>query len=940
MKRTNMFTRKNSQVTSPLMTVNKVRKPCFLFSVLISILVIFSNGVEAEIRINKVTNIGAIIDVNSRIGKEEKTALEMAVQDFNDISTNHELSLHLRHPGGDPLQVAYAAEELIKEKKVQVIIGMDNWEEAALVANIGNQYQIPILSFATPALTPPLTTVRWPFLIRMASDGSEQMRCIAALVRCHNWRKVVVIYEDNAYGGESGNLALLSEALQEVGSEIDYRLVLPPFSLSTDPEDDVQHELIKLQKDTESRVFIVLQSSSPMLTCLFREAKNMGLVGRDTAWIVSNSVTSFLDSMNNSVISSMGGTLGIQTYYSSSSSYQRFEAQFRKTFRAEYLDEDNFLPGIQALRAYDSIGMVTQAIEKLGSDSSSTKMLLNSVLGSDFTGLTGEIHFKDGMLSQAPILRIVNVVGKKYKELDFWLPNFGFSKTLHPEEGKERCSNGNVCNNTGCLAGPVIWPGDLNGRNPKGWAMPSSAKPLRIVVPKRTSFDKFVTFQTGEALPEGFCIDVFNEVVERLNYPLPHEFFEHDGLYDDMIEGVYNKTYDAAIGDITILAERTKYVEFTQPYAESGLSMIVPLENEDSTWIFTKPFNLEMWIVSGAVFIYTMLIVWFLEHQSNPDFRGPWKFQIENALWFLSSSLFFIHSEKLYSNFTRTVVVAWLCVVFILTASYTANLTSMLTVQRMEPKFSEYKNYQINHLTVGCDNDSFVQNYLEKVLGFQTEKIKIIDHENDYPTEFETNNIAAAFLELPYEKVFLNKYCERYTSTEGTFRFGGLGFAFQKSSPIASDFSRVILRLSEKGTLTTLEERWFAPSPECSATVPHNNVESLSLRSFKGIYIVSATISTICFLLVLIPLVRNSRNHQEASIEGNVTPSGKSGSSKGGGISKYLYNGDKTRIPRRASTFAQALDTDVWVSSRWERVSNSDNLDNHQDSAQAEIEMP
>jgi ionotropic glutamate receptor len=74
--------------------------------------------------------------------------------------------------------------------------------------------------------------------------------------------------------------------------------------------------------------------------------------------------------------------------------------------------------------------------------------------------------------------------------------------------------------------------------------------------------------------------------------------------------------------------------------------MIVPLENEDATWIFTKPFNLEMWIVSGAIFIYTMLIVWFLEHQSsNPEFRGPWKVQIENALWFLSSSLFFIHGK-------------------------------------------------------------------------------------------------------------------------------------------------------------------------------------------------------------------------------------------------------------------------------------------------------
>ncbi|KAJ6367815.1 hypothetical protein OIU78_000392 [Salix suchowensis] len=789
----------------------------------------------------------------------------MAVQNFNLISTNHELSLHLRHPGEDPLQVAHAAEELIKEKKVKVIIGMDKWEEAALVANIGNQYQIPILSFATPAITPPLTTLRWPFLIRMTSDGSEQMRCIADLVGCYNWRKVVVIYEDNVYGDESGNLALLSEELQEVGAEIEYHLVLPPSSLSTDLKHVVYHELIKLQKDTESRVFIVLQSSLPMLTYLFREAKNMGLVGRDTAWILSNSITSILDSMNNSVISSMEGALGIQTYYSSSSSYQSFEAQFRKIFRAEYLDEDNFLPGIQALRAYDSIGMVSQAIEKFGSDSISPKMLLNSVLGSDFTGLTGEIHFKDGMRSDAPILRIVNVVGKKYKELDFWSPNLGFSKTLYAEDGKERCSNSSVCNITGCLSGPVIWPGDLNDRDPKGWALPTNARPLRIVVPKRTSFDKFVTFKTGEALPEGFCIDIFNEVVERLNYSLPHEFFEHDGLYDEMIEGVYNKTYDAAIGDITILAERTKYVEFTQPYAESGLSMIVPFANKDSAWIFMKPFSL------GDVV------------------------QIENALWLLSCSLFFIHAEKLYSNLTRIVVV----VITILSSRITSRA------------------------------------YLD----LKTDHIKIIGHENDYPTEFEKKTIAAAFLELPYEKVFLDKYCKRYTGTKGEHRFGGFGFAFQKGSPIASDFSRAILLLSEKGTLKTLEERWFAPSPECSPTATNNNVERLSLGSFKGIYIISASISTICFLLVLIPLVRNSRNHQEAN-EGNVTPSGKSGASKGGEVSKPFYNGDKTRIPRRASTFAQALDTDRWGSSRWERVSNSDNLENHhEDSSQAEIEM-
>ena len=115
---------------------------------------------------------------------------------------------------------------------------------------------------------------------------------------------------------------------------------------------------------------------------------------------------------------------------------------------------------------------------------------------------------------------------------------------------------------------------------------------------------------------------------------------------------VNRKTYDAAIGDITILAERAEYVEFTQPYAESGLSMIVPLETEDTAWIFLKPFNLEMWMVSGAILIYTMLIIWFLENQTNPEFRGPWKYQFGTALWFTFSSLFFAQSKYSVSQVT------------------------------------------------------------------------------------------------------------------------------------------------------------------------------------------------------------------------------------------------------------------------------------------------
>jgi len=90
---------------------------------------------------------------------------------------------------------------------------------------------------------------------------------------------------------------------------------------------------------------------------------------------------------------------------------------------------------------------------------------------------------------------------------------------------------------------------------------------------------------------------------------------------------------------MTIIEERLPYVDFTVPYAESGLSMIVPMKSGESAWMFMKPFTWELWLVTGAILIYTMFVVWYLERERNPEF------QLSTALWFTFSSLFFAHSE-------------------------------------------------------------------------------------------------------------------------------------------------------------------------------------------------------------------------------------------------------------------------------------------------------
>jgi len=59
------------------------------------------------------------------------------------------------------------------------------------------------------------------------------------------------------------------------------------------------------------------------------------------------------------------------------------------------------------------------------------------------------------------------------------------------------------------LVGPIIWPGNLK-ETPKGWEMPTAAKPLKIGVPSRKTFDKFVKVDTNENYYDGFCVRMFH----------------------------------------------------------------------------------------------------------------------------------------------------------------------------------------------------------------------------------------------------------------------------------------------------------------------------------------------------------------------------------------------------------------------------------------------
>lgn len=103
------------------------------------------------------------------------------------------------------------------------------------------------------------------------------------------------------------------------------------------------------------------------------------------------------------------------------------------------------------------------------------------------------------------------------------------------------------------------------------------------------------------------------------------------------------------MGDITITANRSLYVDFTLPFTEDGVSVVMPvkLRSNTNTWIFLKPWTWDLWVLIASFFVFNAFVVWALEHQVNDDFQGPLPYQMGTSLWFSFSTMVYAHSMSI-----------------------------------------------------------------------------------------------------------------------------------------------------------------------------------------------------------------------------------------------------------------------------------------------------
>lgn len=127
------------------------------------------------------------------------------------------------------------------------------------------------------------------------------------------------------------------------------------------------------------------------------------------------------------------------------------------------------------------------------------------------------------------------------------------------------------------------------------------------------------------------------------------------------------------------------------------------------------------------------------------------------------------------STLGRLVLIIWLFVVLIINSSYTASLTSILTVQQLYSPIKGIESLRTSDEPIGFQVGSFAEHYLSEELGISKSRLIPLGSPEDYATALQKGpkkgGVAAVVDERPYVEIFLSSQC----------KFRVLGQEFTKS---------------------------------------------------------------------------------------------------------------------------------------------------------------
>ena len=333
---------------------------------------------------------------------------------------------------------------------------------------------------------------------------------------------------------------------------------------------------------------------------------------------------------------------------------------------------------------------------------------------------------------------------------------------------------------------------------------PFNSRVLNVVVKPTVPF---VFRDSGEL--KGYSMDLLNLLSKECGFTYTvYEVPTMATLIDEVSQG----KYDIGVGAISITQEREKVIDFTHPFFESGLQVMVLGTGETGIWstikkVFTGELLGFALILFGLILLISH-ILWFVERKLNSEsFPMNYKAGIGESIWWSLSTLISGGCEnKAPIGFAgRLVAFIWMLGAIGLTSFITASLASAMTVNTLSSDInglSDLKGSSIATIT-----GSSAENFLKKS-GYLAVGEKKIEEAVQL---LEKRKVKGVVFDSP----MLNYYVVTHPGSDlqvvgSVFENQNYGFALPLRSDLRKSINEGLLKLQFSGALEDLKDKWFS----------------------------------------------------------------------------------------------------------------------------------
>lgn len=239
-----------------------------------------------------------------------------------------------------------------------------------------------------------------------------------------------------------------------------------------------------------------------------------------------------------------------------------------------------------------------------------------------------------------------------------------------------------------------------------------SAVPRKLVV--GTIVAPPLYMKTAGSQWEGFSIDIWQAVAQHMG--VLFEYREYSGL-GPLLAAIENGEIDV----IPSLPAELRYevaMDLSQSYYKSGLAIAVPAEGAGSKWmsVVAKIFSTDILMAIGLLMLMCLtagIIVCGFEKRRNSEMFGDGAVKaIGHGIWWSIVTMTSVgYGDKIPKTMGgRIVAIIWMLFSIVFIASFTARITTSLTIGELGGKVRGFND--LYHARVGSIPQSEASNFL------------------------------------------------------------------------------------------------------------------------------------------------------------------------------------------------------------------------------------